>query len=388
LAQISSHKRFLIQATQTSQSRCKYGSIRLLDPCVSPPKLTRQCCFKDTAGQERFSSLSSAFFRGADAALLIFDINEPHTMHALVKWWDEFKARAPLDDDEARDYCCIVVGNKMDTVDKSSAHVSEAEALRFLDVLVPPSPRSLSPDVDVENPLSESQLTIRPPSAETPQTPSPPLPPPLSLSAAAISISSPSTPTRQHTSHPTNLSSRFLGGTTTSTRTIYHTPSSSLFDQYYSAHASPEPSSDAQTRLSQWSRSASVSPERPLHSPVSTSSESALTMTPSLFARGTGNGHSVGVNTHTGATSLPSGVSKTLDRYPRVFFTSAKTGAGIAEVFEYIARRVVMRWEYEEAAYAHVRETSAADTIRLGLIRSTERRAGQAHGTTGICCSA
>jgi hypothetical protein len=30
------------------------------------------------------------------------------------------------------------------------------------------------------------------------------------------------------------------------------------------------------------------------------------------------------------------------------FFTAAKTGAGMSEVFEYVARRMAMRWEWEE----------------------------------------
>jgi Ras-related protein Rab-7A len=36
-------------------------------------------------------------------------------------------------------------------------------------------------------------------------------------------------------------------------------------------------------------------------------------------------------------------------RGPQLFFTSAKTGTGVSEVFGYVARRVVMRWEREEA---------------------------------------
>ncbi|KAJ3849009.1 P-loop containing nucleoside triphosphate hydrolase protein, partial [Lentinula lateritia] len=68
----------------------------------------------DTAGQERFSSLSSAFFRGADAAVLVFDVNAPETLRALVKWWEEFKVHAPLEDDELGSFCCVVVGNKVD----------------------------------------------------------------------------------------------------------------------------------------------------------------------------------------------------------------------------------------------------------------------------------
>ncbi|KAI0249464.1 small GTPase superfamily, partial [Lactifluus subvellereus] len=68
----------------------------------------------DTAGQERFSSLSTAFFRGADAALLMFDVNQPATLHALTRWWSEFRACAPLADEDMEEYCLVVVGNKTD----------------------------------------------------------------------------------------------------------------------------------------------------------------------------------------------------------------------------------------------------------------------------------
>ena len=43
----------------------------------------------------------------------------------------------------------------------------------------------------------------------------------------------------------------------------------------------------------------------------------------------------------TGLTRSPRG--------PKLFFTSAKTGTGVSEVFAYVARRVVKRWEWEEA---------------------------------------
>eukprot|EP00766_Chilomastix_caulleryi_P001500 gnl/Chilomastix_caulleri/2474.p3 GENE.gnl/Chilomastix_caulleri/2474~~gnl/Chilomastix_caulleri/2474.p3 ORF type:complete len:84 (+),score=16.66 gnl/Chilomastix_caulleri/2474:221-472(+) len=33
----------------------------------------------DTAGQERFQSLGVAFYRGADACVLVYDVNEPKT---------------------------------------------------------------------------------------------------------------------------------------------------------------------------------------------------------------------------------------------------------------------------------------------------------------------
>jgi hypothetical protein len=40
-------------------------------------------------------------------------------------------------------------------------------------------------------------------------------------------------------------------------------------------------------------------------------------------------------------------------RRPKLLFTTAKTGAGMSQVFVYVARRVVMRWEWEwEEAHA------------------------------------
>ncbi|KAJ6522913.1 P-loop containing nucleoside triphosphate hydrolase protein, partial [Mycena capillaripes] len=68
----------------------------------------------DTAGQERFSSLASAFFRGADAAILMYDVTSPATLHALKKWWNEFREKAPVADEDVRGFCVVVVGNKVD----------------------------------------------------------------------------------------------------------------------------------------------------------------------------------------------------------------------------------------------------------------------------------
>ncbi|KAJ7749838.1 P-loop containing nucleoside triphosphate hydrolase protein, partial [Mycena maculata] len=77
----------------------------------SPEPITLQIW--DTAGQERFSSLASAFFRGADAAVLLYDVTRPETLHALTKWWAEFKDKAPVAEGDTG-FCVAVVGNKLD----------------------------------------------------------------------------------------------------------------------------------------------------------------------------------------------------------------------------------------------------------------------------------
>jgi GTPase SAR1 family protein len=44
----------------------------------------------DTAGQERFQSLGSAFYRGADCCVLVFDVNNAKSFDDLDNWRDEF----------------------------------------------------------------------------------------------------------------------------------------------------------------------------------------------------------------------------------------------------------------------------------------------------------
>lgn len=66
----------------------------------------------DTAGQERFQSLGVAFYRGADACVLVYDITNSKSFEKLDTWRDEFLAQAgPRDPDT---FPFIVLGNKVD----------------------------------------------------------------------------------------------------------------------------------------------------------------------------------------------------------------------------------------------------------------------------------
>ncbi|KAJ6918927.1 hypothetical protein NC651_013012 [Populus alba x Populus x berolinensis] len=44
----------------------------------------------DTAGQERFQSLGSAFYRGADCCVLVYDVNIQKSFETLNNWHKEF----------------------------------------------------------------------------------------------------------------------------------------------------------------------------------------------------------------------------------------------------------------------------------------------------------
>ncbi|OBZ79632.1 GTP-binding protein YPTC5 [Grifola frondosa] len=241
-------------------------------PHSSDPRVVRRHCrsIRDTAGQERFSSLSSAFFRGADAALLMFDVNQPDTLTALQKWWTEFREKAPVPDDEIESFCCVVVGNKIDIAEangEDNAAVTETDALRFIDKLVPPSSAPSSPFIEL-TPVDEDDVGDGP------------------SKHAPIDIGACHRRRRVSGSRSRSRSTLFRGGTVgtaTTTHTIYHTPSSSFFDTFESALSSP---AHTQSSLSApTSRSHS-----PLHSPrrvsFGSSISSAPTITPSLFIRG------------------------------------------------------------------------------------------------------
>lgn len=318
---------------------------------------------KDTAGQERFSSLSTAFFRGADAALLIFDVNDGRTMHAMKKWWGDFCDKAPVRDEELAEYCCVVVGNKIDLAEGS--RVSESEALEFLDELVPRG--------------TDEVVRVLPPRSESPP---PQLSKPKSIALATQSVLK------------TPKQSRFYAGTMKTTVSIYHTPSSSVLDArssiYQSARSSPEPWSHSEFDL--------LSSRQRMRSTGSTSSESGATITPSRFARERERSQS---RARSNGVVLPSHSSPDLslslspqsrapslakhpfrspplppERGPKLFFASAKTGEGVKDVFEYIAHRVVSKWDYEdwlEARRMHFRES----TLSSGSEGSTRRPGGR-----------
>ena len=276
----------------------------------------------------------------------MFDVNQPETLAALKKWWEEFRERAPLYDEDLEDYCCVVVGNKMDLVSSevlsSTSIVSEAQALRFLDDLVPPL--SLPPT----SPVEDMPITIEEAALEEPTSPCDS--PEIDLSLSPSQLRSQSIDInhlrRSHWKRTSWNSANINNGTLTSTHTgvtSYHTPSSSLFDVYASARSSPLPPS-VSSRLSSPIRTQRASS-------FSSTSSSAPTITPSLFTRN--NDQTVATTLTTPTISpIPDTIShhpSLPERGPKLFFTSAKTGEGVHEVFEYIARRVVTRWEYEEA---------------------------------------
>ncbi|KRT85831.1 ADP ribosylation factor, partial [Oryctes borbonicus] len=76
----------------------------------------------DTAGQERFKAMVPMFYRNANAALLIFDINKRESFDSIKIWVNELKKNIP------EKIVMFVVGNKIDLPNRQ---VTKDEALQY-----------------------------------------------------------------------------------------------------------------------------------------------------------------------------------------------------------------------------------------------------------------
>lgn len=75
----------------------------------------------DTAGQERFRSMAPMYYRGARAALIVFDVTKPNSFEGVEAWRRDLKKYAEA-------FCVVAVaGNKADQEhpDFDGAHAKE-----------------------------------------------------------------------------------------------------------------------------------------------------------------------------------------------------------------------------------------------------------------------
>lgn len=69
----------------------------------------------DTAGQERYRAITTAHYRRAIGALLVYDITQDKTFANVQKWIEELRAHADPD------IVIMLVGNKVDLVETTPA---------------------------------------------------------------------------------------------------------------------------------------------------------------------------------------------------------------------------------------------------------------------------
>ena len=71
----------------------------------------------DTAGQEKYKSLASMYYRDAHAAIIVYDITNKSSYDAIKNWVSELKSSSN------KDIFIVIVGNKADLVHKEEIDV-------------------------------------------------------------------------------------------------------------------------------------------------------------------------------------------------------------------------------------------------------------------------
>lgn len=69
---------------------------------------------QDTAGQERFRTITSSYYRGAHGVILVYDVANRESFDALPKWYSELETYV------SPKVVKMVVGNKVDKVSYST----------------------------------------------------------------------------------------------------------------------------------------------------------------------------------------------------------------------------------------------------------------------------
>ncbi|KAG2467506.1 ras-related protein Rab-23 [Polypterus senegalus] len=76
----------------------------------------------DTAGQEEFDAITKAYYRGAQACVLVFSTTDRESFEAIPSWKEKVEA-------EVGDIPTVLVQNKIDLLDDSVIKNEEAEGL-------------------------------------------------------------------------------------------------------------------------------------------------------------------------------------------------------------------------------------------------------------------
>ncbi|XP_043819980.1 ras-related protein Rab-17 [Dromiciops gliroides] len=77
----------------------------------------------DTAGQEKYHSVCHLYFRGANAAVLVYDIANKDSFHRAQGWWKELE-----NEFSPEEIVVILIGNKTDLEDSREVTLEEGKA--------------------------------------------------------------------------------------------------------------------------------------------------------------------------------------------------------------------------------------------------------------------
>jgi Ras-related protein Rab-1A len=90
----------------------RFKLAELPDPTDKNKKLKLKLQIWDTAGQEKFRSITKAYYRGADGLLIVYDITEKQSFVNIKNWIKEIRSNVD------HSIPIIIVGNKSDRHDR------------------------------------------------------------------------------------------------------------------------------------------------------------------------------------------------------------------------------------------------------------------------------
>ena len=77
----------------------------------------------DTAGMERYSSITSSYYKGAKGVIIVYDICKKKSFESIDRWINNFKEKA----DE--DAVILLIGNKSDLTEERQVDTEEAKSI-------------------------------------------------------------------------------------------------------------------------------------------------------------------------------------------------------------------------------------------------------------------
>ena len=75
----------------------------------------------DTAGQEKFHSITKSFYKGANGIILIYSVLDKNSLQNVKNWMDSIKAQVP------ENVAIILVGNKKDDEERRVVSYEQGE---------------------------------------------------------------------------------------------------------------------------------------------------------------------------------------------------------------------------------------------------------------------
>ena len=78
--------------------------------------------FWDTAGQEKYRSLASSYYKVANGAILVYDVSRKETFRRLGAWLEEIKSNTP------KELKVMLIGNKSDLIVEREVSTEEGKS--------------------------------------------------------------------------------------------------------------------------------------------------------------------------------------------------------------------------------------------------------------------